>query len=107
MILKVVTTILGLILNLSPRFWKMMQKVCLFALFLVLQTTPIASICCPGTVDPTPATRTCRDGSKVPIFQCCGRGACNVFCCNCDGGCLKSSDDNSTIDNGVPSFDSR
>ena len=85
----------------------MMQKVCLFALFLVFQTTPIASICCPGTVDPVPATRTCRDGSKVPVFQCCGRGACNVFCCNCAGGCLKSSDDNSTIDNGVPLFDSR
>lgn len=24
---------------------------------------------------------------RKPDFGCCGNGACNIFCCNCDGGC--------------------
>lgn len=27
----------------------------------------------------------CKDGTL--ITPCCGRGGCNFFCCNCDGGC--------------------
>ncbi|KAL6957762.1 hypothetical protein U1Q18_049610 [Sarracenia purpurea var. burkii] len=30
----------------------------------------------------------CDDGSTGR--PCCGKGTCNVFCCNCDGGCKKS-----------------
>ena len=25
--------------------------------------------------------------SRKADFGCCGNGACNIFCCNCDGGC--------------------
>ncbi|KAL3426657.1 hypothetical protein PVAG01_00166 [Phlyctema vagabunda] len=35
----------------------------------------------------------CCDGSNEPTFGCCGVGACNVLCYNCDGGCLGGSDD--------------
>ena len=31
--------------------------------------------------------------------HCCGRGACNMFCCNCDGGC---TDDNCSPRNLLP-----
>ena len=24
---------------------------------------------------------------RKPNFGCCGNGPCNIFCCNCDGGC--------------------
>ncbi|CAB4040735.1 Hypothetical predicted protein [Paramuricea clavata] len=24
---------------------------------------------------------------RKPDFGCCGNGPCNIFCCNCDGGC--------------------
>lgn len=24
---------------------------------------------------------------RKPDFLCCGNGKCNIFCCNCDGGC--------------------
>ena len=24
---------------------------------------------------------------RRPDFLCCGNGKCNIFCCNCDGGC--------------------
>ena len=32
----------------------------------------------------------CGDG-KYHDSPCCGRGSCNIFCCNCDGGCLGST----------------
>ena len=27
----------------------------------------------------------CQDGTECT--PCCGHGGCNIFCCNCDGGC--------------------
>lgn len=38
------------------------------------------------------STWVCGDG-KPPIFNgyYCGKGSCNVFGCNCDGGCIKGS----------------
>ena len=38
----------------------------------------------------------CRDGSKPHLNAgYCGYGPCNIFGCNCDGGCLgKKSDEN-------------
>ena len=30
----------------------------------------------------------CLDGSEAT--PCCGFGACNIFCCNCDDGCRHS-----------------
>jgi hypothetical protein len=29
---------------------------------------------------------TCDDGTD-PFSACCGRGKCNIFCCNCNGDC--------------------
>lgn len=29
----------------------------------------------------------CGDGTTTPKFQYCGHGPCNLFGCNCDGGC--------------------
>ena len=34
-------------------------------------------------------TMTCNDGSTAGA--CCGNGACNIFCCNCDRGCRGDS----------------
>ena len=31
----------------------------------------------------------CKDGSDK--YACCGNGKCNIFCCNCDGGCREAS----------------
>ncbi|KAM0798422.1 hypothetical protein BDR22DRAFT_964767 [Usnea florida] len=32
-----------------------------------------------------PPAQLCADGSYST--PCCGEGGCNIFCCNCDGGC--------------------
>ena len=30
----------------------------------------------------------CNDGSSGTfLFGCCGKGSCNLWCCNCDNGC--------------------
>ena len=34
--------------------------------------------------------KTCGDG-RYHHSPCCGKGPCNIFCCNCDGGCLGST----------------
>ncbi|XP_066267366.1 uncharacterized protein [Branchiostoma lanceolatum] len=33
----------------------------------------------------TGCTKYCGDGTEPT--PCCGHGKCNIFCCNCDGGC--------------------
>ncbi|KZS90643.1 hypothetical protein SISNIDRAFT_488219 [Sistotremastrum niveocremeum HHB9708] len=33
----------------------------------------------------------CADCTQTT--PCCGYGKCNIFCCNCDGGCRKGFDD--------------
>lgn len=40
-----------------------------------------AAACCGGQ------GTVCQDGYKTGQFECCGKGPCNIFCCNCDGGC--------------------
>ncbi|KIV91542.1 hypothetical protein PV10_06071 [Exophiala mesophila] len=30
----------------------------------------------------------CLDGRESSIWDCCAYGSCNIFCCNCDGGCI-------------------
>ncbi|KAK2051972.1 hypothetical protein LY76DRAFT_365940 [Colletotrichum caudatum] len=46
---------------------------------------------CPGKAQICP-TSFCCDGSQQGPFACCGIGSCNIFCCNCDDGCLGGSD---------------
>ena len=38
----------------------------------------------------------CANG-KNPGWGCCGVGSCNIFCCDCSGGCLKADDDTEVI----------
>ena len=47
------------------------------------------------TLDPTLGkccnswTYPCDDKGFGMVWHCCGKGPCNFFCCNCDGGCKK------------------
>ena len=31
--------------------------------------------------------KRCMDGTSCGFTSCCAYGSCNIFCCNCDGGC--------------------
>lgn len=31
----------------------------------------------------------CLDGRVAVFYECCGKGSCNVACCNCDNGCIQ------------------
>lgn len=69
------------------------QKLLFGVLILVFVVTVLmvgetSAVCCQsqgGTYSP----KTCRDGTGPT--PCCGRGKCNIFCCNCDGGCRERS----------------
>lgn len=37
----------------------------------------------------------CKDGSTISGWHYCGRGKCNLFGCNCDGGCKSNLPHNS------------
>ena len=55
------------------------------ALILAYLTFAIADCCEPSCAcDPFDGCLQCGDNSDPT--PCCGNGACNVFCCNCDGG---------------------
>ena len=41
--------------------------------------------CCRGSHVGLWGGLVCNDGSTAGY--CCGNGACNIFCCNCDRGC--------------------
>lgn len=41
------------------------------AFAVILSLLPLALACC----------------KQDKITSCCGKGKCNIFCCNCDGGC--------------------
>ena len=52
----------------------------MFCVILASRLNQIVAVCCPTTV------------YKYCSTWCCGKGACNIFCCNCghgyrDGGC--------------------
>lgn len=63
----------------------MLAPIALLLLF-ILEENQVNAECCPN-LDPT---STCADGVQVLTFQCCAYGACNFFCCNCDGGCRRA-----------------
>merc|ERR1712212_270447 len=52
-------------------------------------TSCVSAVCCDsnkGTCPPFKGTCPTLDGCHF----CCGKGACNIFCCNCGGGaCLE------------------
>ena len=39
--------------------------------------------CCGWSVN-----NICNHVTVPPDKWCCGKGECNIFCCNCDGGCV-------------------
>ncbi|KAF9630114.1 hypothetical protein BFW01_g295 [Lasiodiplodia theobromae] len=57
-----------------------MQPSTIFAILSVL--APFAAAHCCHVIN---ENNECRDGSWGT--PCCGQGGCNIFCCNCDGGC--------------------
>jgi hypothetical protein len=59
----------------------------LFAAALVF-TPEARADCCPNALGA--GWTTCADGTSSG-GGCCGVGSCNIFCCNCDGGCRQSA----------------
>jgi len=51
------------------------------------------SACCKAHKFTSDGPRYCQDGSRLANVggYCCGVGPCNIFCCNCDGGCRRKS----------------
>ena len=44
--------------------------------------------CCGGC----PLSGRCSDGTRcTALFNCCGTGPCNIFCCSCSGVCRSPS----------------
>ena len=69
-----------------------------FAIALLGQVSYVAAECCPGpqpcrASDSSKGTRQLFACSSTSIrythFACCGSGPCNIFCCNCDDGCIQ------------------
>lgn len=48
----------------------------------------VAAECCDNTHQTDDGAR-CVDDTYAGAFGCCAYGACNIFCCNCDGGCRR------------------
>lgn len=69
------------------RLWLAVVLAALAMPHLAPQSLVAAECCWP--VDPVKGL--CADGTKVNIFSCCGVGACNAACCNCEKGCRSGS----------------
>lgn len=64
---------------------------------------------CYGPLEPCPAklywpTNICYDGSKLDS-SCCCNGPCDIFGCNCHGGCKSNS--NGTLEEAIRLFEQR
>jgi len=64
------------------RLKKKMFLATVFCSFFLFPIQLVAE-CCPGMF--LGGYQVCKDGYRT--WNCCGKGACNIFCCNCDGGC--------------------
>ncbi|CAG7721852.1 unnamed protein product, partial [Allacma fusca] len=63
---------------------KMVSQGVLCVLMLVsFHMSYVSGICCPSY------RGLCQDATEGT--SCCGYGPCNIFCCNCDGGCRRGS----------------
>ena len=51
-------------------------------LFLIVTLPSFEAACCPGPFQQG-RFHECKDGFKPLYWQCCGKGPCNIFCCNC------------------------
>jgi len=62
----------------------MNARITLLVLVLTLWIDNSVGICC--------GSGRCEDGTNSGPFRCCGVGACNMFCCDCDDGCIKAKE---------------
>lgn len=53
------------------------------AVLCILEDKQANAVCC----DRSNAIGFCLDQEFVGPLLCCGKGPCNIFCCNCDNGC--------------------
>ncbi|KAF8873759.1 hypothetical protein BD779DRAFT_282031 [Infundibulicybe gibba] len=62
----------------------------LFTFFVMVthHIQPASADCCPCPVNSAGSPTKCNDGTKCVPY--CGYGQCNIFGCNCDGGCRKA-----------------
>ena len=65
----------------------------LSSLLLLCGVKDTFGVCCPQLN--CNMKRCCYNGDTSGDW-CCGRGPCNIFCCNCDGGCKRGYYDTST-----------
>lgn len=68
-----------------------MRSFSVILLSLLGTAATVAAECCSS-----PAV--CADGTVSDIWSCCAYGSCNIFCCNCDGGCRVASSKRSWTD---------
>lgn len=70
-------------------------------LIFISEIKPAHGVCClkSGMVhfscpnSPEDIYYICRDGTPTMLFGFCGYGSCNMFGCNCDGGCRTNPSD--------------
>ncbi|XP_047998053.1 uncharacterized protein LOC125235519 [Leguminivora glycinivorella] len=68
-------------------FYTLIFFVCVTEVFTIDAFT---KNCCPAYFHPDGRQQpVCADGSYAETTLCCGRGPCNVVCCNCDIGCIE------------------
>lgn len=90
--------------------WKMFKQQLIFVILIFVRPNRITAHCCHQSgfvyhecANVPHETKTkhllsetekraclsyvCGDGSTTPKYQYCGHGPCNLFGCNCDGGC--------------------
>ena len=65
-------------------------KVLIVLMAVASYASVVNGICCNSC--PKRTDSTCPDGTScTPFWTCCATGGCNIFCCNCDGVCRRSS----------------
>merc|ERR1712038_751967 len=57
--------------------------------YIAMPYRGVDAVCCGNNFKcPNLSSWICGDASSpTTASQCCGRGACNIFCCNCGDGC--------------------
>ncbi|KAK4036054.1 hypothetical protein OUZ56_028125 [Daphnia magna] len=86
-------SILVFLLNILHRYTTMSTKMAL--IFVAISLIALSIV--PDSVDACrPVDGFCRDGTRGT--PCCGKGRCNIFCRNCNGGCRRGKTD--VVDDG-------
>lgn len=59
-------------------------KIVFIALICLMFSYQVQAVCCSASY-----FDMCADGTAGT--PCCAYGGCNIFCCNCDGGCRSAN----------------